>query len=177
MRNLAIRALPGLGALLAVTAFATPADAAPPANAQQAQDTCLEYLRQTIRAMPEGTYLEAHPDSQYGPGHALPTGTGSAFLPRPEYYSLSYRLPSDAPYTTLADAESAWQDLGWPPARKPPYPNGAIATQAYPADGYTLDTIVGVGPAGTAVTMSCFTTQTFPGGGPSPAPAPASLVQ
>ncbi|WP_433659334.1 hypothetical protein ACQPW1_43615 [Nocardia sp. CA-128927] len=179
MQNLAIRALPGLGALVAVAAFACPAQAVPPANAQQAQDTCIEYLLQTIRAMPEGTYLDSQPDPDrpVSPGHASPTGTGSFLFPHDEFYSLSYRLLGDSSYALVADTESAWQGIGWETNRKPPYPNGAFSTQAYPADGYVLDALLGVGPAGTAATLSCATNETFRGGGPSPAPAPAALFR
>lgn len=173
MQKLAIRALPGIGALVAVAAFAGPAQAAPPANAQQAQDTCIDYLSQTIRAMPEGTYLEAQPDAgrTTSPGGVLPTGTGSAFFPRAEYYALSYKLLGDSSQLPLDDIESAWNTIGWPPNRKPPYPNGVVETQAHPADGYQLSAIFAY-----SITLSCETNQTFPGGGPAAAPAPWTLV-
>ncbi|MEV6555820.1 hypothetical protein AB0M22_08900 [Nocardia sp. NPDC051756] len=177
MQNLVTRALPGIGALVTAVAVAAPAQAAPPANAQQAQDTCIDYLVQTIRAMPEGTYLDSLPDAARptSPGSVLPTGTGSAFLPRAEYYSLDYRAFGDSAEALMNSAESAWQSIGWQPNRKPPFPNGSYETQTNPADGYLLSAILGVGPAGTAVTLSCSTNETFPGGGPAPAPAPPAL--
>ncbi|MEU7140555.1 hypothetical protein ABZ942_13980 [Nocardia sp. NPDC046473] len=154
--------------------FAAPAQAAPPANAQQAQDACIDYLLQTIRAMPEGTYLEAQPDPgrPTSPGGVLPTGTGSAIFPRAEYYSISYKVLGDPSPSLLDDTESAWNTIGWAPNRKPPYPNGVVASQAYPADGYLLNTTFAA-----VVTMSCETNQTFSGGGPAAAPAPWTLVQ
>ncbi|MFI7003567.1 hypothetical protein [Nocardia sp. NPDC050175] len=174
MQNLVIRALPGIGALLAVAAFAAPTQAAPPVNAQQAQDACIDYLLQTIRAMPEGTYLEAQPDAgrPTSPGSVLPTGTGSAFFPRAEYYGISYKLLGDSSQSLVDDIESAWNTIGWPPSRKPPLSNGVFATQAYPADGYLLNATIA-----SVVTLSCETDQTFPGGGPAAAPAPWTLVQ
>ncbi|KIA64294.1 hypothetical protein FG87_15165 [Nocardia vulneris] len=174
MKKLVMRAVPG--ALLAILACAAPAHAAP-VNAQQARDTCLDYLLQTIRAMPEGTYLEAAPDSSLPPGHILQTGTGSAFLPRAEHYSLGYRLLSDSSSAVYAGAEAAWESFGWELVRKPPYPNGATETQVRPADGYLLDVLLGVGDGYTVVTLACSTTEPFPGGGPAPTPVPSTLTR
>ncbi|MFI9505539.1 hypothetical protein [Nocardia sp. NPDC052566] len=179
MQNLVIRALPGIGALFAVAAFAAPTHAAPAANAQQAQDACIGYLLQTIRAMPEGTYLEFQPDPDRPtpPGHTVPTGTGSFLLPRDEYYVISYRLLGDSGSAAYTDAESAWEDLGWPTNRKPPLSNGAQQTNTHPTADYTLDALFVVGPTGSRVTLSCTTASTFPGGGPGSVPAPTTLTR
>ncbi|MFI1918331.1 hypothetical protein [Nocardia sp. NPDC020380] len=174
MQNLVTRVLPATCSLIAIAAAAATASATPPGNAQQAQDVCIGYLLQTIRAMPDGIYLAAPPDNSGPPGSVLQQGTGSGagIFHLPESYSIAYRVQGSSPWAAFSDTESAWQAIGWPTDPQPPDSKGIAITYASPADGYQLSILHSL-----ATTLSCDTTGTFPGGGPAPIPAPDTLGQ
>ncbi|RDI64360.1 hypothetical protein DFR76_108192 [Nocardia pseudobrasiliensis] len=177
-KNLLLGIVSSCLALAAPSVLTASAHGAPPANGQQAQDVCIDSLLRTIRAMPEGTYLDTTipglPHSGLSPGGGLALGTGSAFL-LPHEYSVDYWLlgypegPQDAAY---ADVAAAWDGLGWPITDYPPDEVGSVRRAAELPDGYRLGAQLSID--GRHISLVCSSSR-YPGWGPQPSPSPTHL--
>ncbi|MGY2062595.1 hypothetical protein ACW9HQ_47580, partial [Nocardia gipuzkoensis] len=139
---------------------------------------CIDFLLRTIRAMPEGTYLDTSipglPYSGLSPGGGLALGTGSAFL-LPHEYGIDYWLlgyPEGRQDDAYADVAAAWEGLGWPITDYPPDEVGSVRRYAELPDGYRLRAQLSIG--GEHISLEC-TSSEYPGWGPQPTPSPPHL--
>ncbi|MCM6777594.1 hypothetical protein NDR87_29960 [Nocardia sp. CDC159] len=183
-KKLAIALLSGSIALATPSTLSAPAQAAPAATAQQAQDACIDFLLRTIRAMPAGTHLDIeNPDKPKSPRRTaqvppvgwLGSSDGGAF-PVPRRYWLDFWLlgyptgPQDAAFADVADI---WNHFGWRVTAGTNEVGDSTLEAALP-DGYTLDAVRTLDHTG--ITLGC-SSNPFPGWATQHTPSPTRLEQ
>lgn len=121
-----------------------------PSSQQQAQDTVLEYLKKTLRALPPGTTLDATRFS--GGASAAPCEDAISGTPPKDFSTIGDLKPPPGtdPVAIVAKTGDIWKSWGWYVFERDGFnkPNRS----GYAPDGYRLQ-IVSAYPAGYPPTL------------------------
>lgn len=129
-----------------------------PKSQQQAQETVLEYLKKTLRALPAGAVLDA--TGYAGPGYNHPCDDNDTSPSAPHDFNTvrELKLPASTdPHKIVTQTGDIWRSWGWYVIERDGFrtPNRF----GYAPDGYRLQIVIGavdgVGPTVSAISP-CF---------------------